>query len=76
VISNHNLLNFRAQRFLTETFTIGSNVMAGLVVPAIHDFNRHALLKSWMPDMKSGMALWIQNMVPSKIVTLWRQEAF
>jgi hypothetical protein len=43
--------------------------MAGLV-PAIDGFNRHVILKSWMPDIKSGMTRWIQNMVPSKIVML------
>jgi hypothetical protein len=43
--------------------------MAGLV-PAIHDFIEiQMLFKSWMPDIKSGMTGWIQNMVPSKIVT-------
>jgi hypothetical protein len=41
--------------------------MAGLV-PAIHDFDIKAIFKSWMPDMKSGMTMVDDDLLPLKIV--------
>jgi len=42
-------------------FFVGSIASSTLVMPAfdagIHDFDTEKVLKSWMPDMKSGMTL-------------------
>ena len=54
--------------FYEITFTCAT-VMPALVA-GIHDFEIRAILKSWMPDMTSGMTMVGVDMFPSKNKTL------